>query len=261
MEQRVSGEILSTIASYPKKPEQDKAPFDIPELLLRDAAIWLGNFEAFELLNPLNTETLSEGALHLTAFLALPEFVKKLLSTYDANQELDEFENMIPLAVCCESQHQPWCKVANQASDFRERQAKTMKLLAAKTNLKWRTSRRLSVLHIALLKGVEVTQAMVTAINLSNDTAKDERYLYEDKSGIWHSPDQYVERISGLSRLYTVPLLQCLSKVKLASRYYRDVLPHFGDQPVGYCGLPVRLATAWVEHEKRLLEYDQETPE
>jgi hypothetical protein len=178
-------------------------------LSLHLASIYLGNFEAYSLVR--SPRTANDGLLHLVSFLALPRFVKWLLKTDDPNYKEEEFDNRIPLAVVCDAKPLPWCKVANEESDFKARQRRTMQLLAAKCDLKWRY-RGKTVLHIALENGVETTSAMMHALKLGSGVDKQKRYRYTDKNGKEYSLHEYVMEFVDGAQVEKKALVNCLNK-------------------------------------------------
>lgn len=213
-----------------------------------------GNFKAFERLVSHSRDNQTEGTLHVAAFLGLPDVVAWLLEQNEkaADEVSEEFDFLVTLAVACRAQSQPYCVFAN--GSWAQRHKTTMQLLAAKTNPDWRSYNRKSVLHIALENGPEVTKLMVEALGVRNDPSGDERYLFEDKTGVFYSPDQYVKRILklelGLEPADEKALLQALALGRMTPRYYKDVLPGQGKQPEGYIGLPPELAKKWEAHQK-----------
>ena len=242
----VPGTSLSDLATYPEKLENDQS---LPnELSLSLASLYLGNLEAFHLLD--GGAVPDDGTLHTAALLALPDFVEWLLYTHDANFEVEEFDNMIPLALACSSKPQPWCKIANQQADWKTRQKLTMKLLAPRTDSRWR-SRGKMVVHFALENGREATEAMIQALNIPSDPKRDDNYLYVDKEGIEYSLDQYVERVMGIVSTEKRNLIMYLrTKGKLQTRYFKRIMPGKERQPVGYCGLPEEFAFRWERQPK-----------
>lgn len=236
----VPGSSFSYLSAYPKLSENE---LSLSELPLDLAALYLGNLDAFHLMGC--GELPNDGTLHSAALLALPEFVEWLLYTHDPNFKHEEFDKMTPLALACASEPQPWCKIANEESDWKTRQKKTMKLLAPKTNLGWR-SRGKTVLHIALENGPEATEAIIEALDVSHDPKRDEKYLYVDREGIEYSPDQYVKRVMDAEHAEKDTLINYLLKTgRMQPRYFKRIMPGEGNQPVGYCGLPREHALNW----------------
>ena len=183
----IPGSSLSHLGAYPSVLTNDPGvPHELP---LELASMYLGNFQAFHLMDcPIQTD---DGYLHTAALLALPDFVRWFLCSHDANNEAEEFDRMIPLAISCVSTFQPWSKLANEQSDWKTRRKETMKLLAAETNLRWRL-RGKTVLHFAIDNGLEVTEAMLEALDLGKDPDRHKNHIYVDKEGVEYSPDQYV---------------------------------------------------------------------
>lgn len=214
------------------------------DLSMVSAAVYLGNFEGFHAIG--GGEDRDDESLHLAAMLALPKFVEWLLKRHNANYKSEEFERMIPLALVCFAKYQPWCKIANEEDSFENRQLKTMKHLVPKTDLKWRHRNR-TVLHFALENSLKTTQSMVKALDLANDSEKDEKYLYKDKDGIEHSPDMYLERLrTDLGGSDKAAMVSLLRAAGLKPRYFKRVMPVDGnEQPRGFCGLPSDLERAW----------------
>ena len=182
----IPGSSFSHLGGYPTVLTND--PGVHHELSLSLASLYLGNFQAFHLTD---CSILTDGSLHTAALLALPDFVRWFLYSHDANHESEEFHRMIPLAISCVSTFQPWSKLANEQSDWKTRRKETMKLLAAKTNLQW-CLRGKTVLHFAIDNGLEVTEAMLEALDLGEDPNRHQNYSYVDKDGVEYSPDQYV---------------------------------------------------------------------
>ena len=242
---------FSFLASYPKVSTLDaNLPESVVELDLRTACIRAGNFEAFLLMQ--SKTLVNDGSLYMAAMLALPKFVQWLLANGHEPMHRDEETGpLIPLALVCISQPTPSCKIANRELDWATRQKQTMRLLAPRTNLDWKYGNK-TVLHFAFDGGHEVTMSMVEALNLPNDPTKDDRYLYVDKSGIHYSPDQYVRRVLKVDERQRETLLHILRLCGLESRYFKDVRPFKGKQPVGYCGLPSRLQPYWDNYEQGL---------
>lgn len=206
----VSGSDFSKIACYPKEPNaQFQALFEEEdEISPREAALFLGNLDAFKLLegegNP------DDGTLHLASLLALPDFVTWLLETHDANYEEENFGFMVPLALACFSKPFPWCKLANEESDWTLRLQETMKILISKTRKTWRYREKL-VLHMALENGPEVTKAMLEALDIRHEADKDKTYLYTDRTGLHYSPCEYVEEFVEIGDKQKKKLLKCLT--------------------------------------------------
>ncbi|KAK4163614.1 hypothetical protein QBC43DRAFT_238883 [Cladorrhinum sp. PSN259] len=248
-------------AFNPKKPGKKALnPSHIPDglpptLPLRTAAMFLGNLEAYCALGW--RETRDDGNLHTAAFLALPKFVAWLLDHHDPNAKVvDQFDQMIPMALVCSAQTWPWCKVANSEAKLITRQKETMRLLAARTRPDWRY-RGKTVLHCALEAGVEVTKAMAEALEISDDPQRNEKYLYKDKEGIEYSPHQWVKKFLGGSKEEVKALVDCLDDLLMNSRLFRRVSPEEGSQPEGYHGLPDGLAREWYDHEYGYLDDEE----
>ena len=213
------------------------------DLPLRVASLYLGYFEAFRLITRDNTP--NDGMLHLAALLALPKFVKWLLQTHDPNHKAEEYDNMVPLACVCASTAHPWSKIANEESDWQSRQRDTMHLLAGVTNSEWRNNRNMTILHWAMEHGPKVAKAMVTALDIRNDSKRDEKYLYKDRDGIEYSPQKYVEKVLKPDEEEKKELISCFEAATLKSRYFKRILPGKGEQPEGSHGLPPLYAQAW----------------
>ena len=203
----------------PLNPTED-AIEDLPEhLSLHWASLYLGNFKAFQLVH--NPREPDDGLLHTVALFALPEFVKWLLKTDDANYQEEEFDLRIPLAVVCEAKPLPWCKVANEEANFRTRQKEVIQLLVPKTDLNWRF-RGKTVLHIALENGLETTKAMVQALKYEDNKENREKYQYTDKEGKKYPPVEYVREFVDASWLDRKALIDCLEK-ELSAMPKREV--------------------------------------
>jgi hypothetical protein len=249
LNQEIQPSSFEYLASHPKKPGMGNGHFSKANgITLRQAALFLGNFDAFRALNC--REVTNDGSLHLAAVLALPKFVEWLLKKHDADHEAETYEKMIPLALACASTQVVWCKIANTESGLNARRKETMKLLAPKTDLKWRNGKK-SVLHFALDQGPEVTKAMVEALNIRYDPERDEKYLLIDREGIHYSPEQYVKKLLlGVTETEKSALVRCLTDAGMVSRYYKNIRPSSKEkQPVGYHGLPPTLAALWSAHE------------
>lgn len=250
----IPGPSFGYLGAYPNVLKSGLSLFNVAdELPLRLASLYLGNFDAFRLMKC--GETPNDGMLHSAALMALPKFVNWLLDVHDPNHKAEEFENMIPLALVCASTPQPWCKIANEESDWRTRQKETMQLLAPRTSPKWRY-RNKTVLHIALDHGLETTKAMVETLDIRHDPEIDEKYIYMDKDGIEYSPDQYVMKFLDDDEEQKA-LILCLIEVGMKSRYFKRILPNAGNQPTGYHGLPPSYAILWEAHEEGLQPSDR----
>lgn len=217
---------------------------DLPaEMSLVTASLFLGNFEAYKAMRV--EETPNDGSLHTAALLALPKFVEWLMRFHDPDAKVqDEFDQMVPLALACRAEGTAWCKIANHEADHAERQRECILLLGPKTNTSWRYRQR-TFIHEALDNGPKVTEAMLEALNVEQDPERDGKYLYQDKDGIYYSPDQYVERLMhNLDASAKIVLIDLLRKSELHSRYFRKSMLSEGTQPVGYRGLPLYYAKA-----------------
>ncbi|KAF4342810.1 hypothetical protein FBEOM_3218 [Fusarium beomiforme] len=191
LNQTISGSTFSSLASFPKKPKLEFSTLfeDDDEISPREASLFLGNLDAFKLLN--KSILPDDGTLHLAALLALPDFTAWLLSTHEANYEEENFGFMVPLALTCYSKPFPWCKVANEEQEWFSRLEETMKILIPKTLSSWRYRQKLP-LHLALENGKPVTMAMLNALDVRGIGNRD-KYLYTDKTGMHYSPCEYVE--------------------------------------------------------------------
>lgn len=191
LNQTISGSKFSSLASYPKKPKLEFTALfeDEDEIPPREASLFLGNLDAFKLLN--STMLPDDGTLHLAALLALPDFTDWLLSTHEPNYEEENFGFMVPLALTCYSKPFPWCKVANEEQEWFSRLEETIKILIPKTLSSWRYRQKLP-LHLALENGSQVTMAMLNVLNARGIGNRD-KYLYTDKTGMQYSPCEYVE--------------------------------------------------------------------
>jgi hypothetical protein len=245
----IPGSSFGPLAMSPKQFKQDTDLLSgADELPLREASLYLGNFEAFRALGIPTTP--NDGMLHLAALLALPKFVAFLLAeSHDANHKAEEFDNMIPLACACASKFQQWCKIANEEWDWKKRQKRTMSLLADTTRPEWRY-RKMTILHYALQNGLETTEALVEVLKVRDDPEKDDKYLYQDRDGVEYSPQQYVTRVLDVDEEEKDTLLACLEGARLKSRYFKRIMPGHGEQPEGFHGLPSEYARAWGEPEK-----------
>ncbi|KAE9365001.1 hypothetical protein N431DRAFT_517873 [Stipitochalara longipes BDJ] len=247
----IPGSSFGPLGMYPQLFKKDSDLLGAEdELPLPLASLYLGNFEAFCLITPEMTP--NDGTLHLAALLALPKFVKWLLKNHDANHKAEEFDNMVPLACVCASKPNPWCKIANEESDWKTRQKDTMQLLAGITASDWRY-RNMTILHWAMDNGLETAKAMVKALDIRHDPERDDKYLYMDRDGIEYSPQQYVMKVWGADEKDKKALVSCLEGATLKSRYFKRILPGKGDQPSGYHGLPPSYARAWEGRETSTL--------
>lgn len=191
LNETISGSKFSSLASYPKKPKLEFTTLfeDDDEISPREASLFLGNLDAFKLLN--KSMLPDDGTLHLAALLALPDFTDWLLETHEPNYEEENFGFMVPLALTCYSKPFPWCKVANEEQEWFSRLEETMKILIPKTLSSWRYRQKLP-LHLALENGSQVTMAMLNVLNVRGIGNRD-KYLYTDKTGMHYSPCEYVE--------------------------------------------------------------------
>jgi hypothetical protein len=254
LEYSIPGSSFGPLAMYPQVFKKDSDFLDpAADLPLREASLYLGNFEAFRLIA--RDTTPDDGMLHLAALLALPRFVQWLLNNHDPNHKAEEYDNMVPLACVCASTSQPWCKIANEESDWKNRQKDTMHLLAGVTSPKWRY-RNMTILHWAMENGLETAKAMVKALDIRHDPERDEKYLYMDRDGIEYSPQQYAMKVWDADDKEKEAFIACLEAATLKSRYFKRILPGKGEQPEGYHGLPTSYASAWVMHEKSRLRVD-----
>jgi hypothetical protein len=237
---------FGTGSQEPISDSQDGLPPDLP---LRTACMFLGNFDAYRALDCV--ETSNDGNLHVAALMALPKFVEWLLHFHDPNAIVpEEFDQMIPLALVCTPRRAPWCKIANQEADLAIRQEQCIQLLAPQTNTAWRF-RNKTILHIALENGPRLTSVMVEHLNLRNDVQRHDKYLYQTKDGIQYSLDEYVRRLmNDVSQNEKEILIQCLEWNGIQRRYFRLVMPGAGEQPAYYCGLPPGYAQAWEQYKQ-----------
>jgi hypothetical protein len=250
----IPGSSFGPLGMSPKVFKKDSDLLDgADKLPLREASLYLGNFEAFRLITAEMTP--NDGMLHLAALLALPKFVTWLLKTHDPNHKAEEFDNMVPLACVCASKPHHWCKIANEESDWKNRQKDTMHLLAGVTSPKWRY-RNMTILHWAMENGLETAKAMVEALDIRHDPERDEKYLYMDRDGIEYSPQQYAMKVWDADDKEKEALIACLEAATLKSRYFKRILPGKGEQPEGYHGLPTSYASVWEVHEKSPLRAD-----
>ncbi|KAI0460016.1 hypothetical protein F5B21DRAFT_523907 [Xylaria acuta] len=247
MNSEIPGASLAYLGAYPNVSGVELVFPD--RFSLHMASLFLGNFDAFRLMNSEGMP--DDGMLHTAASFALPKFVDLLLETHDPNDKLEEFDNMIPLAIVCTSNPHPSCKIANSEADWYTRQRETMHLLVPGTNLRWKARGR-TVLHFALENGVETTKAIIDALDTHHDPERDEKYLYTDRDGIEYSPDQWIIRLLDVNPREKKALLQCLAECHMASRYFRRIAPGVGEQPEGFHGLPPAYAELWNPPRERL---------
>ncbi|WZH47283.1 uncharacterized protein QYS62_008427 [Fusarium acuminatum] len=205
----ISGSTFSSLAAPKKKPKIEFSSLfeDDDEISPREASLFLGNLEAFKLLNTSNTP--DDGTLHLASLLALPDFVAWLLERHEANYEEENFGFMVPLALTCFSKPFPWCKVANEEKEWIIRLEETMRILIPKTLSGWRYRQKLP-LHLALENGSEVTAAMIRALDLKGDVKG--KYVYTDKTGMAYSPCEYVETFVEVKDKEKRKIAKCLEE-------------------------------------------------
>ncbi|XXH01677.1 hypothetical protein Hte_008037 [Hypoxylon texense] len=253
MKQKMLGTKFGYLAAYPTKFDDKLSPAH-SEIFLKEASMFVGNFEAYQALKC--DETPDDGSLHLAAWLALPKFVRWFLRSDDASRGHENFGGAIPLAVACESRPMPWCKIANQEANWNVRLKETMQILAPVTNLAGPRLRHrgMTVLHTAMYNGAEVTNALIDTLKIHNDRERNEKYLYKDIEGLFYSPDKWVEKLHEIDVAEKPALLKSLEAARFQSRYYREVEPGKGEQPEGYSGLPQKYAVLWGEYERMLAE-------
>lgn len=246
------------MAAYPRVEKSDPSVLEnTNELTVLSASIFTGNFKAFHLLQFACKP--DDGTLIIAVVLALPKFIQWLFAHGHNPNYRDESTNMmIPLAILCSAKYHPFCKIANKELDLPARRKQSMKLLAPKTDLSLKY-RGKTVLHYALEEGPEVTRAMIEALNILLDEEKNEKYLYVDRDGIHYSPDQYVKRFVKIDETQKIALVNILNECGMMSRYYKDVKPGEGEQPVGFKGLPKQLGLLWEcvipMHDTHSMEY------
>jgi hypothetical protein len=196
---------------YPQPFKDSSLVAATDELPLREASLHLGNFEAFHLITRgMTVNSPNDGMLHLAALLALPKFVKWLLKTHDPNHKAEELDNMVPLACVCASKPQPWCKIANEESDWKNRQRDTMHILAGVTSSRWRY-RKMTILHWAMHEGgLETAKAIVEALDIRHDPEREQKYVYKDRDGIEYTPQQYVMKVWDADEKDKKALISCL---------------------------------------------------
>ncbi|KAM0244459.1 hypothetical protein ACHAP5_006261 [Fusarium lateritium] len=206
----ISGSKFSSLAAHKKKTKIEFSSLfeDDDEISPREASLFLGNLEAFKLLNTSNTP--DDGTLHLASLLALPDFVTWLLEKHEANYEEENFGFMVPLALTCFSKPFPWCKVANEEKEWIIRLEETMRILIPKTMSGWRYRQKLP-LHLALENGSEVTAAMLRALDVKGD-AKRRYNIYKDKTGMEYSPCEYVETFVEVKDKEKRKIVKCLGE-------------------------------------------------
>jgi hypothetical protein len=227
------------------------------ELPLQIACVMLGNSDAYQALK--RDETRNDGTLQLASVLAVPKLIKWLLRYHDPNAEVEDYDYMTSLALVCTPKVAPWCKIASQEASLEDRQKDCIKLLAPITNPRWRDhSKKTTAIHIALQTGFEVAVTMFEALNVREDPSRNEKYLYQDKDKIQYSLDQYVWRfMRDVSNEEKLRLVQYLLENKIRSRYFKNVMPGEGEQPLEYCGLPPSLDKAWRAHEHSKVSWRQ----
>ncbi|KAF4458107.1 hypothetical protein F53441_115 [Fusarium austroafricanum] len=188
----ISGSMFSSLAapaSTNSKSEFSTLFEEDDEISPREASLFLGNLDAFKLLN--KSITPDDGTLHLASLLALPDFVQWLLQTHEPNYEEENFGFMVPLALTCYSKPFPWCKVANDHKHWFPRLEETMRILIPETSTGWRYRQKLP-LHLALENGSQVTEALLRALEVKDAGSRD-KYLYADKTAMFYSPREYVD--------------------------------------------------------------------
>lgn len=235
---------LTYMAAYPAVEKANASVLEnTNELNVRSASVFTGNFKAFHLMR--SDCKPDDGTLSIASFLALPKFIKWLLDNGHNPNYRDEATNgIIPLALLCAAKFAPYCNIANKEADLATRRKQCMKLLAPKTDVTW-TYKFKTVLHYALDEGPEVARDMVEALKIATDKKKNDKYLYMGRDDLYYSPDQYVERIMGIDEAEKTALIKVLDTCAMESRFYRDVMPGEGEQPVGYKGLPGILRLLW----------------
>lgn len=235
----------TTLARLAAKSRSKSNPDGFPHerVDLQQASTFLGNLESYKLLAP--EQVPNDGTLHFAALLALPRFVEWLLPMHDPNFKHSDYDQMIPLAIACQSSAQPYTKIADQEAKFRRRRKDTIRLLAAKTDIKWRY-RGKTVLHVAMEQGLDVTKELAEALDLHRDRERDNKYLYRDKDGVEYSPDQWaILKMEVGTSQYKKELKTYFLQLGVQSRLFKRILPGGGEQPEGYCGLPPVYAAAW----------------
>ncbi|KAM0338319.1 hypothetical protein ACHAPU_011371 [Fusarium lateritium] len=205
----VSGSTFSDLAAPQKKPKAEFSSLfeDDDEISPREASLFLGNLEAFKLLN--TSDNPDDGTLHLAALLALPDFVTWLLQSHEPNYEEENFGFMVPLALACYSKPFPWCKVASDEEKWIVRLEETMRILVPKTLSGWRYRQKYP-LHLALENGAEVTGAMLRAMDLKGDLKC--TYCYTDKTGMQYLPCGYVETFVEVKDKEKKKITRCLQE-------------------------------------------------
>ncbi|KAG4432294.1 hypothetical protein IFR05_012223 [Cadophora sp. M221] len=225
-EYMIPGSSFVPLSMHPETVNKDAdQPQTQAELPLQLASLYLGNFEAFQLIA--SEITPNDSTLHLAAVLALPKFVNWLLESHDPNHQVEEFDNMTPLALVCASKPDPCCKIANQEAGWRDRQEETMHLLANVTDSKWRY-RHMTILHWSMDNGLETAKAIVKALDITHDPQKDKKYLYTDRDGVKYTPEEYITKLWDASDADKKALITCL---KSPSPAY-DFLSPKGKSPV-----------------------------
>ncbi|KAF4994750.1 hypothetical protein FDECE_13023 [Fusarium decemcellulare] len=210
MNSTISGATFSKIAVAKKPKRELQALFEEEdEMSPREAALFLGNLDAFKLIS--KNDLPNDGTLHLAALLALPDFVTWLLETHDPNFASEDYGFMVPLAMACFSKPFPWCSVANAEAAWGNRVKETMKILIPKTLSAWRYRQKL-VLHLALENGPEVTKALIEALDVRHEADKEKTYLYTDKTGMHYSPCEYVRTFLEAGDKEKNKLVACLEK-------------------------------------------------
>ncbi|KAH0542830.1 hypothetical protein FGG08_002784 [Glutinoglossum americanum] len=168
----IPGSSFGPLGVYPKVFKTDSDLLDAAvELPLREASLYLGNFEAFRLIT--REMTPNDGTLHLAALMALPKLVKALLKIHDPDHKTEELPTK-----------------NRTGRPGRE----TIQLLAPRTSPKWRY-RNMTILRWAMDNGLDTAKAMIEALDIRHDPERDEKYLYMDRDGIEYSPQQYVMKV------------------------------------------------------------------
>ncbi|KAI1742268.1 hypothetical protein F4680DRAFT_45195 [Xylaria scruposa] len=259
LKSKMLGTTFGYLAAYPRTYDERLSPSD-GEVNLGQASIFVGNFEAYKAMKI--EETTDEGNLHLAAQLALPLFVQWFLrpNSDNPNRPDDNYECLTPLALAVSShQPMPWCKIADQENDWKVRMKQTIALLVQdhRTDLTWCHGAS-TVLHYAIGSGPWMTMALIQALDIKNEPLRDDMFLYKDKDGLFYSPDEYVDKILKEDKKQKAALLASLRFGEFSSRFYREVMPDTGKQPVGYKGLPRNFAWAWEEYEARKIRMENE---
>lgn len=266
LKSKMLGTNFGHLAAYPDVHGNEPSPGE-GAITLAQASVFVGGFEAYRAMDI--HETPNDGNLHLAAQLALPLFVQWFLrdGSDDPSRGNTQFDCLTPLAAAVMSPRpMPWCRIANQESDWKVRMEQTIRLLYRdrRTDLRWNNG-GLTVLHYAMKSGPWMVETLIRALDIKNEAQRNEIFLYKDNDGLLYSPCEYAQRVLKEDQTQKDLLLESLSLGEFTPRFYRDVMPNSGagQQPRGYKGLPPHLSSVWEVYEQSdeqeaLVHYDSD---